>query len=511
MLTCDNKTGSHTFCEVCVRQHLRETIFERHSPWLRCLGDGCNANYIKRDYERILDANTLAVRDRLEAKISLKNVEGMTACPNCDFAAFLDHDVTVFECQSPNCGKRFCVKCQADPHDGMSCSQAGKRKKVEETNQAKANPDRVINDLRRKVENMVSEALIRRCSDCPAAFVKEIGCNEMRCPCGNLSCYACKAQHITPAHWMQTGCLHFDATEVREEQERKTAEKKAIAQILKDNPGLGLTEKDLKIGEVSNRVKRDDKRKQARDTAFVRGEMWHPGMAIEGGDEDLMADMQEQMMGMNLDPFFGAQAGAQRWQGRDRTRLGARNGARAAGEAGARRNARPAAMGDRADAQMARNGVQLPPTGGIAGNNQGGWGRWAETRAERHRQQDERAARRLEYNRETRRRANVMLGLEFATEEDMTRSVEEMWRGSIRTGPIGGPGSLQPNAGMGHGTMHQDQFGPRFRPPRQPFNMRGMPGDFLDQQNTFTDGFQRHGQGPFFGAPGTQFDWRRRR
>ena len=299
---CDDRRNPHSYCEVCIRQHLRETIFEKGSPWMRCLGDGCVAFYRKVDYERILEPDALAMRERLETRASLKNVKGMTACPACDFAAFVDPGVDVFVCGNAKCKKDFCIKCQNTPHPGISCVQAGKRKADKAAKEVKENPSKLRDDLRRKVENYVSEALIRKCNDCGAAFVKDQGCNEMKCICGNTVCYQCKAQHIQMDHWFNGRCTHFEPTEVREEAERKKAEKEAIAKVLRENPGSGLTEKDLMMKEFCEKVKQDAKKKMEYDRKMMRGEGWNPSMGIEGADEDLEAELQLQMAGVNFGP-----------------------------------------------------------------------------------------------------------------------------------------------------------------------------------------------------------------
>jgi hypothetical protein len=59
----------------------------------------------------------------------------------------------------------------------------------------------------------------------------------MHCICGNVSCYACKAQHIGHEHWFGRTCKQFESAEIRDERERKDAEKMAIAQVMRENPG----------------------------------------------------------------------------------------------------------------------------------------------------------------------------------------------------------------------------------------------------------------------------------
>src|SRR5271169_4137191 len=44
---------------------------------------------------------------------------------------------------------------------------------------------------RHAVEEAMSTALIRRCNICGQPFVKDGGCNQMTCSCGNSQCFIC--------------------------------------------------------------------------------------------------------------------------------------------------------------------------------------------------------------------------------------------------------------------------------------------------------------------------------
>jgi TRIAD3 protein (E3 ubiquitin-protein ligase RNF216) len=106
------------------------------------------------------------------------------------------------------------------------------------------------------VEEMISVALLRKCSKCGYPFVKENGCNEIHCVCGMVSPYTCKASSITPWWHFGTGaCPHFDISEERKKHERATAEKAAITEVLKKN--TEVKEEDLKVKTFNARVKQD--------------------------------------------------------------------------------------------------------------------------------------------------------------------------------------------------------------------------------------------------------------
>ena len=45
---------------------------------------------------------------------------------------------------------------------------------------------------RTKVENAMTEAMLRECPKCKNKFFKEEGCNKMTCTCGQAMCYLCR-------------------------------------------------------------------------------------------------------------------------------------------------------------------------------------------------------------------------------------------------------------------------------------------------------------------------------
>ena len=54
---------------------------------------------------------------------------------------------------------------------------------------------------RRRLEEELTAAVLRRCHRCGLAFQKEEGCNKMTCSCGATSCYLCRQPDIVYAHF----------------------------------------------------------------------------------------------------------------------------------------------------------------------------------------------------------------------------------------------------------------------------------------------------------------------
>lgn len=107
----------------------------------------------------------------------------------------------------------------------------------------------------------MSEALIRRCPKCQQPFVKEDGCNKMRCAqCGTYSCFCCRAiidsktpyTHFANRATDKTGCplvrhtltyglagsypVQRDDTEDRLRKEIEDARAKASSDVRSKNP-----------------------------------------------------------------------------------------------------------------------------------------------------------------------------------------------------------------------------------------------------------------------------------
>merc|ERR1712070_356790 len=61
--------------------------------------------------------------------------------------------------------------------------------------------------LRKYVEQQMAAALVRTCPRCHAGFHKSDGCNKMKCVCGYMMGYMCRAEIKDYSHF----CPHFRA------------------------------------------------------------------------------------------------------------------------------------------------------------------------------------------------------------------------------------------------------------------------------------------------------------
>ncbi|KAG0310165.1 hypothetical protein BGZ97_012748 [Linnemannia gamsii] len=143
-----------------------------------------------------------------------------------------------FRCQGPKCRKVSCRFCKALTHIPQSCEEY--RKELEKDN---------VLSVQHKVEEEMSQALIRECPKCKSRFFKTEGCNKMTCPqCRTYMCYVCKIQIKDYSHFDQSPagqpatnknkCRLWEDTIQRNNEEVKAAAKKTLQELQTQDPNL---------------------------------------------------------------------------------------------------------------------------------------------------------------------------------------------------------------------------------------------------------------------------------
>ncbi|XP_071539421.1 uncharacterized protein [Panulirus ornatus] len=181
METC-NATGSkHKFCVNCIRRFAEEEIGQGRTSF-RCLDGECTAEFSLNTLKKVMKPavfSNLLERKQLE-EIAAAGIEDLVACPFCNFQTIMpDKEDKVFKCLNPECMKDSCRFCKEPNHVPLRCEE------VEKQHQR---------DARTFMENRMTEAMVRECWKCKKRFIKEDGCNKMRCSCGAMMCYICKKQ-----------------------------------------------------------------------------------------------------------------------------------------------------------------------------------------------------------------------------------------------------------------------------------------------------------------------------
>lgn len=183
----------HLFCLDCARKNA-ENEAGRGRYRLLCMA-GCKSEFPRREMFRFLDHKLLLALEKNEQEevLRMADLQDLTKCPFCDYAAIcapIEEDKE-FRCRNPDCCYPFhaspplvlvltlsigmevsCRHCQQKTHIPQTCEEVSKL------------------SVRHKLEEAMTEALVRTCNKCKNKFIKESGCNKMTCSrCRTLQWY----------------------------------------------------------------------------------------------------------------------------------------------------------------------------------------------------------------------------------------------------------------------------------------------------------------------------------
>lgn len=92
------------------------------------------------------------------------------------------------------------------------------------------------------VEEAMSNALIRKCNKCKNPFLKESGCNKMKCMCGNTQCFVCSSDVTDYTHFTEMGegekCPLYGDTDALLTRNVATAQEQTIQRLLATRTSL---------------------------------------------------------------------------------------------------------------------------------------------------------------------------------------------------------------------------------------------------------------------------------
>ncbi|GAB6021755.1 hypothetical protein CHUAL_004333 [Chamberlinius hualienensis] len=217
--------AGHFFCEECVRRGA-EVATGQSLCHLSCMADGCNLTFPLTALQRVLKPSVFSNwLIRLQAEeVSKANIPDLVQCLHCSFAAIMPNpDDKVFKCLNPECLKETCRLCKEPNHVPLRCDE------IEKGNEVK---------MRTYIENKMTEALIRVCSNCQKSFTKAEGCNMMRCICGQFMCYVCRQPIKDYSHFGPNGCPQDVNTEELHRKEAADGGAKAKQELLEQHPEL---------------------------------------------------------------------------------------------------------------------------------------------------------------------------------------------------------------------------------------------------------------------------------
>ncbi|GAP92320.2 putative ring finger protein [Rosellinia necatrix] len=260
MVQCEGE-DMHWFCRGCLRSQAESQIGMAKYE-LTCMSlEGCSAGFSKAQRALFLDKKLTIALDRIEqeAVLRMAGIENLETCPFCPYAAEYPPVETdkEFRCDNPRCQLVSCRLCRKETHIPKTC--------------AEADADRGL-DARHILEEAMSAALIRRCNKCQNPFVKQDGCNKIRCTkCGTLQCDVCRKTIADYSHFNDTRrggkngqCPLFDENEGRYEKEVSNAEAEMRKKVVEENPDVD--EEALCIPMLGNT--RQDEHKLQKDPIF---------------------------------------------------------------------------------------------------------------------------------------------------------------------------------------------------------------------------------------------------
>ncbi len=158
MISCDGE-DPHLFCRGCTRQ-MAETQIGFSKYELRCMSlDSCSAGFSRDQRALFLDKRLITALDRIEQEtvLRLAGIVDLETCPFCPYAAEYPpvESNKEFRCENPKCGIVSCRLCREETHIPKTCEEAMRD---------------VGHSARHKIEEAMSEALIRKCNKCMSSI-----------------------------------------------------------------------------------------------------------------------------------------------------------------------------------------------------------------------------------------------------------------------------------------------------------------------------------------------------
>ncbi|CAF1207605.1 unnamed protein product [Didymodactylos carnosus] len=162
MVEC-SAVGGHLTCRVCVRAYV-ESRFKEGKCRFPCVREGCHGEYSMRLLSELLPPKDI---ERLNKRVQEDNIQqasidGLETCPYCPYAVIVDNqEDKVFRCLNPDCMRETCRLCKEINHIPLRCDEVEKGIELE---------------MRKFIEEHVTESMIRKCPRCSTKFYKTDGC-----------------------------------------------------------------------------------------------------------------------------------------------------------------------------------------------------------------------------------------------------------------------------------------------------------------------------------------------
>ena len=229
MIPC--KAG-HLYCRDCISRGTSVAIGDGKTV-IECLGH-CQEEIGWQELQKVVAPNVLSklLQRRQAEEVGAADLDNLVTCPFCPYVTIMDNENDkVLICRNPDCGRESCRLCKEPNHVPLRCDEI--EKADEETE-------------RKRIEEQLSEAMMRECYKCKVKYFKEEGCNKMACPrpgCGAMMCYLCKQPVRDYTHFYGQGgeptntrtCPLWTDNKKLHEQEVANAAAKAKEELQKKN------------------------------------------------------------------------------------------------------------------------------------------------------------------------------------------------------------------------------------------------------------------------------------
>ncbi|EQC40667.1 hypothetical protein SDRG_01745 [Saprolegnia diclina VS20] len=170
---------SHQYCIGCLSGWIESKVKDRAAP-ITCCNTDCKREIRPSHVAAVISPELF---EQFSQLVTVKATEDESIyCPNKECSQmFLKPAIRAGQEQTscPICKTKICIRCQVGWHDGLTCD-AYKR-------MVDAGGDQEQAQLMALKEKMSW----KQCPKCSMLVERSMGCNFMRCKCGEHFCYAC--------------------------------------------------------------------------------------------------------------------------------------------------------------------------------------------------------------------------------------------------------------------------------------------------------------------------------